>query len=230
MAPLTPSPEVLALGRALVTQLGLDDRNDLLARWMAHDIAAKMAIAEANPEDNALQTACAEAILRLWAHRSDFPLTKRPFVSLDPIVLTLARLDPDNETPLYYRPGPEPREASSKPLQAARAIDETARMLIGHLLGQAVRDAGDEAGRWADLAEAAENLTSDVRMARIVALLGDRAPSKSADRERERLTRRLKSLASFEKAARALRAELKAQLAALDEAADSGEASPSTPA
>lgn len=108
---MKPSPEILALAQALVDQLGVDDRRDLLSRWMAHDLAAKMIAAEAPDASADVQAACAEAVKALWARRAEFPDGKRPFEDLEGLADVVRRLDPEGVSPPILG-GPEPRGES----------------------------------------------------------------------------------------------------------------------
>ena len=64
------SDSVLALGKKIVDELGLDQSVDTLGRWMAHDLAEKMKDAEAATGGAREQkiSECSDAILKLWAH------------------------------------------------------------------------------------------------------------------------------------------------------------------
>jgi hypothetical protein len=149
------SSEVLDLGRAIVSELGLDERNDVLARWMAHDVAAKISAADAPDATEETRAACADAILKLWAHRRDWPEGKRPFEDLEAVLKTLERLDPGRDAPSYFRPPEVGRTETDKWLEAAERVDQMARVLISQCLQKAVTAAeGDEA--WADLANAVQ--------------------------------------------------------------------------
>src|ERR1700730_6997440 len=82
------SEKILALGRMLVEELGLEPSVDTLGRWMAHHIAelmdrVKMATGE---ECIRAENRCFEAILNLWKHRSQLPNGKRPFADLEAII------------------------------------------------------------------------------------------------------------------------------------------------
>jgi len=66
-----PWADVVGLGERIVTQLGLDDSDDTLGRWMAHRVAELIEQAERNDDEAKKQAS--ELILRLWARRSDWP-------------------------------------------------------------------------------------------------------------------------------------------------------------
>ena len=80
--------QVMALGRRLVCELGIEEATDTLGRWMAHYIAELMDVVENCPpeERGGAQRACFKAILELWSHRAEFPNGVRPFRELEPIL------------------------------------------------------------------------------------------------------------------------------------------------
>jgi hypothetical protein len=99
------SDAILALGRKLVEELGLEPSVDTLGRWMAHYIADLMAKAKnaTADEKGPAEKNCLEAILALWKHRAEMPNAKRPFEETESIVRAIQSLDPDEATPRYFR-------------------------------------------------------------------------------------------------------------------------------
>ena len=156
------SDSVLALGKKIVDELGLNQPVDTLSRWMAHYIAEKIedadtAIGEVRDRK---MSECSDAILKLWTHRSELPNGKRPFEDFEPIFRVLKSLDLDDTTPRYFR---EARSATDQHgedelvaqwLSIASEIDCTARMLIRYCLTIAARDAVDKSRDWVALSEA----------------------------------------------------------------------------
>lgn len=66
----------MSLGETIVQELGLENSNDTLGRWMAHRLAELMERAEQATEDADREAARKEAtdlVLRLWDHRSSWP-------------------------------------------------------------------------------------------------------------------------------------------------------------
>lgn len=215
MGPLKPSPEILALAQALVEQLGVDDRRDLLSRWMAHDLAAKMIAAEAPDASADVEAACAEAVKALWARRAEFPDGKRPFEDLEGLADVVRRLDPERSQPAYFR-RTEASEGQSDPwLAAAEHFDRGARVLVLTCLKEAAVRSGRKAGEWAHLAESAGLDAREIAFVRII--MGEAAePDAAKLREAERLKGLLETLAAFRKTAAAAAKEFRAQLAALE--------------
>lgn len=68
-----PWPDVVRLGQRIVRELGLENTNDTLGRWMAHRVAELMQKADeaSNDEEREkAQSECADLILRVWSRRS----------------------------------------------------------------------------------------------------------------------------------------------------------------
>ena len=135
-----------------------------LSRWMAHYIAEKIEDAETATDEarDRKMSECRDAILRLWAHRSELPNGKRPFEDFEPIFRVIESLDPDDTTPYYFR---QVRSAAKKNdedesttgwLDMASELDDAARALIRCCLVMAARDAVDKSRDWVTLAEAIE--------------------------------------------------------------------------
>lgn len=81
------------MGDRIVRELALDDSTDTLGRWMAHRVAELIDRGNKTTTDKARNKAAAEAtelILRLWAHRSNWPEGWPP----QSAVKVLAALDP----------------------------------------------------------------------------------------------------------------------------------------
>jgi hypothetical protein len=162
MAPSTRSEAVLELGKHLVQQLQLDESVDTLSRWLAHTLAEKITeIGQAPPDQKpTLQSEVIELILKLWAHRRDFPRGMRPFEELEDLARVLRQLDPEDKGPRYFSAATSQDTEAAAPeakawLQRALAIDNAARATIGYCLVAADGATPGDATQWADLAEAA---------------------------------------------------------------------------
>lgn len=155
------SERVLDLGQKLVEELGLVDSNDTLGRWMAHYVADLIAKAEAaaGGEKVRVQTETFDTILKLWKHRAEFPSGKRPFGELESVIRTVASLDPEDDTPRYYRMARPPKGETAdtsdqeKWLHLAEGLDYTAKVLVGYCLKEAAGAALDRSKEWVKLAE-----------------------------------------------------------------------------
>lgn len=161
---MVPSPMpkgILEIGRALIKELGLEPGDDTLCRWMAHYIAELIEGAEIAAEDDRPKklAKCSEIILALWQHRSELPNGKRPFEEFEPIFRAIESLDPDDDTPRYFRSirnssdKADVTAESKKWLELADDLDYAARMLIRYCLEQASQDAIDKTQKWVKLAK-----------------------------------------------------------------------------
>jgi hypothetical protein len=212
----------LELGQALIKELDLDRSVDTLSRWMAHHIAELIKAAEtAKPEARPSEAGkCADAILRLWEHRSHFPDGKRPFDDLEPILRAIESLGPTNERPRYF---PSARTAADetdqnaetrKWLELADGLDYSARILILHFITKAAQNALDKSKPWVALAEKAGFGDSiDLKIFHIIInernLLKEIKPDDSV---RSLLEDRIERLDNFIKLAESLVSDLHRQL------------------
>lgn len=212
------SSEALALGRALVEQLDLDERRDLLARWLANDIALKMEAADKPDATNETKQACADAIYALWRHRNVLPNGRRPFEDLEKVAQLLADLDPSNGRSYYYRPTKAPGEKEDKWLEAAQSFDRVARALITYCLQRAAIGQGLQPAEWVELADAA-GLEAPERLVVQIVLQGMKKeteqPAAELHRKADRLKELLGGVSLFRKASAVLAQEMRAELAAL---------------
>lgn len=152
------SKAVLELGKRLVTQLNLGD--DLLAQWMAHDIAARIDSVERAPEaPTSTRDECAKSILALWEHRNGLPPHLRAFRELEPLIRTLVALDVDKGGDNRYVPSVlrgaalDDEDAATKEwLELAFGLDYSARLLIQYALRSAGATAASEAEPWVEAA------------------------------------------------------------------------------
>jgi hypothetical protein len=104
----------LALGKHLVSELGLENSNDTLGRWMAHHVAEL--IAAAKEAKNKAQQAVAEeraveTILRLWEHRTTLPGQAYPLAQFREVLELLSKLTPA-ANPWYRQAGGERQQLS----------------------------------------------------------------------------------------------------------------------
>ena len=224
---------MLALGRKLVHELGLEPSTDTLGRWMAHHVAGLMVKTEtaADAERHAAEKECFEAILMLWKHQSALPHGLRPFRNLEPVIRAVASLDPEDEMPRIYRSARPPMDRLEDSgqrhlLELVDGIDYSAKVLIGLYLAEAAEAAIDQSQEWVELAK---GLGEDADVASIVLRfiternnLNDKPDLTNA--LRSRLADRLNRLKSFmghaEHAVTALASRLDALPPAPDDAGD----------
>ncbi len=209
----------LELGRKLTKELDLDQSVDTLGRWMAHYIAeliqdAENACAEERP---ARMQYCCDAILKIWKHRHTLSFGNRPFEELEPLLRTLESLDPDNDTPRYYRSvraatddAEETNEIESW-LEIVNGLDYSAKTLIRYFLTQAAQTTLNKSAEWVALAEAAGAEESAENLLVRMLSAEDRMlkASEPSDRERERIEDRIKRLEAFAGMAMELVSELR---------------------
>ncbi|HTF95301.1 MAG TPA: AVAST type 3 anti-phage protein Avs3b [Cellvibrio sp.] len=160
----------LELGKELVRELGLGQSVDTLGRWMAHHIAELMQDAENSDTDDrsSKMHVCSEAIYALWSHQHELPNGKKPFESLEPIKRALESLDPEDQTPRYFRAArsayDERQNKNSEAttwLKMADGFDYSAKLLIRYCLAEAAKTAIEKSEKWvvlADKAGAEENI------------------------------------------------------------------------
>lgn len=138
------------LGKAIVKELNLEPSVDTTARWMAHYIAEQIEITEHSTgiQKQEAEERCFETILKLWNHRSSFPRGSRPFENFEPILRTLARLDPESDRHFFFENRKEKKdgvpEEVQKWLDIADGIDEAARVWLKYVLEQAALAATDD--------------------------------------------------------------------------------------
>ena len=225
--------DVLALGRKLIGELGLEASTDTLGRWMAHHVAGLIASAETatGPKKHAAEKECFEAILALWKHRSALPRGVRPFEKLEPIIRAVASLDPEDETPRIYRSARPPMDGDEDPdqrqlLELVDGIDYSAKLLIGFYHSMAAEAGTDQSQEWVELVK---GIGDDADVARVVLRVVTspndvRKEPDVNDALRRLLAERLKRLRGFvglaENAATALASRLEALPPAPDDAGD----------
>ncbi len=102
-----------------------------------------------------------DAILDLWKHRHTLQNGKRPFEELEPFLRTLDSLDPEDNTPKYFRSaravadGAEENEETKYWLKLIDGLDYSAKVLIRYCLTQAAQTTLNKSAEWVALAEAA---------------------------------------------------------------------------
>ncbi|MCL7420602.1 MAG: hypothetical protein M8364_06835 [Methylobacter sp.] len=170
---------VIELGKALVKELEIEPGSDTLSRWLVHYIAELMVKLENAGEDqkSQLQQQCFESILTLWQHRSSFKSGHRPFESFEPILRTIAALDPENRNS-YYQFWNQ-RELDESVLsddvkqwtELAVGLDHAARTWIKFALDQATQHALDE--KTSSWLSKAKGLPQDQELEVIIQLAGE---------------------------------------------------------
>jgi hypothetical protein len=151
MEPSKHSEAVIALGKRLVEELGLEPGVDTLGRWMAHYIAELIKKAEEtgnSAERRMARKRCCEAILRLWKHRSSLPHGARPLANLESVLKAIENLR-GNKTP-WLRLAKKEVERTAGPWMAfAQVVEESGLRMcrLAVLMAIAERAFGKEK-RW----------------------------------------------------------------------------------
>lgn len=142
---------VLALGKRLVEELGLEPSVDTLGRWMAHYIAELIKRAEEtnNPAERRMaRKSCCETILRLWKHRSSLPHAARPLGNLESVLNAIENLR-KNKMPWLRLPKKEIESIAGPWMGYAQVVEEAGlrmcRMAV--LMAIAEKELGREK-RW----------------------------------------------------------------------------------
>lgn len=100
----------MALGRQIVSELGLEPGVDTLSKWMAHYIAELITDAESQTDPEAKrekETQAAGSISKLWQHRSKYDNRINPLHDLKPILQVLQTLDPNRNVLITNFGGPD---------------------------------------------------------------------------------------------------------------------------
>lgn len=144
MEPSKAPKDVLGLGRHLVRELGIEDRNNTLGRWMAHYLAELIDTSEngSTAEDRIqAQARATETILKIWEHRTSLPRNAYPLARYADILQVLQRLRPDDNPWAYLHPDSQARREHL----AASLFDRLTRLIIVLLWSRMPADIGDEA-------------------------------------------------------------------------------------
>lgn len=191
---------------------------------MAHYIAQLIVDAESCPpaEQPKRSEAAADAILRLWAHRSQLPNGTRPLESLEPILRSLESLDPESPRgrfshvwPRQAIPQADDEAEANKWLQAAISVDDSARTLMRSFLRQAAYAALDKTKEWVHLATEAG--LDDDRLTVIIKFIGDDGSDSQdvdgKDERRKQAESDIERLSKFAKMAENIAEMLRQQIA-----------------
>jgi len=121
---------VLELGKYLVEELGLQDSNNTLGRWIAHHVAELMAQIEKTKDKRIRREAeerAFELIVKLWSMREVLPAGANPIKKYDEALKGFRQLAPPD------RPWARVRGSERQDL-AIRVYDSARRLAIGILL------------------------------------------------------------------------------------------------
>jgi hypothetical protein len=122
----------LELGQYLVRELGFEDGDDTLGRWMSHHVAQLMdAVEHAATDDERIraQQAATETILKIWEHRAILPGKAYPLHTLKEVLPILKHLQPTNNPFDYVQSYHTPKRERL----AAELFDNLTRLIIALL-------------------------------------------------------------------------------------------------
>ena len=127
---------ILGLGKHLVRELGLEDGNDTLGRWMAHHVAELIVTAE-NDSSVAVRAKArkdaTDVILKLWERRVNLPGNAYPLAPYKHVLQVLDRLRPEENPFAYFD-----RHESKGDQLCAELFDNHARLIMSLLLMKVV--------------------------------------------------------------------------------------------
>lgn len=201
---------------------------DTLGRWMAHYIAELIQDAEkASPEEQPVKMkACCDAILNLWKHRHTLSNGTRPFEELEPLMRILESLNPEDDTPRYFRSvrdavgKTEEKDEMESWLNLIDDLDYSAKILIRYCLTQAAQNAIDKSAEWVSLAEAA-GADEGIEFPLIHMIWDEDSMSKESEpdaQEKKYLEERVKRLENFSKLALEVAADLRQKVSRINSA------------
>jgi hypothetical protein len=198
---------ILELGKRLVRELSIENTNDTLGRWLAHDLAELIEVFEsASPGEKGKERGeCIDAILRIWAHRNELPSGHRPLESFTSIYQTLQALDYSDPTPRYFRAARQRAKADNKDsgpqawLDCATSLDDGARILIRYCLVRAAETALNQESDWVKLAHDLTNVSDDdlrivIVLAKQARLLDENDPNAVERAELQKMIAKLERL------------------------------------
>jgi hypothetical protein len=153
MGPSKQLADVIALGKKIEQELGIEDDVDTLGRWMIHYIAELVDRAEkaSGDQQETIRRECAEFIIKLWTHRASLSVRRYPLESFDKIMAALIRLR--DERPYYFRGiNKEDKQKTSDNVQhwlkIAEEIDKIACDLVELCIEKAIGCAAEDEKKW----------------------------------------------------------------------------------
>lgn len=153
MVPSKQLADVIALGKKIEQELGIEDDVDTLGRWMIHYIAELIDRAENASSDRqeAIHRECAEFIIKLWTHRASLSVKPYPLESFDKVMAALLRLR--DERPYYFRgidkeETPHLSDEVQHWLKIAEEVDKVACDLVDLCIEKATGCAAEDEKKW----------------------------------------------------------------------------------
>ena len=129
---------MLEFGSLIAEDIGAKQENNITGKWIAHYLAEKIEAAKSDP---AIESECADLILKLWSSRRQFP-SGDPFGSYEKLLKGLKKLfssEPGISIAGYSSPPLRKGSPEEKWLQVAYEIDRQSRCLIASAVKEAVK-------------------------------------------------------------------------------------------
>lgn len=194
------SQEVINLGKAIITELGMEIDCNTPARWLVHYIAENIHKSEncQGEEKDVAERKCVDAIFKLWHHRSELPRGINPFTEFDSVFRGLSRLGNSSQKPYFnefsqfnHQIEPEETAESKQWVDIAISIDKAAKTLVSE---------GFELAANAALTEKSKNILSlapegsgdDIQI--MLNLLTNKDPNKSSDEKVKKIQLKIQSI------------------------------------
>lgn len=138
--------EIINLGKAIITELGMEIDCNTPARWLVHYIAENIHKSENSQgeEKESAERKCVDAIIKLWHHRSELPRGINPFSEFDSVFRGLSRLDKSSQKPYFnefsqfdHQIVPEETAECKQWVDIAISIDKVAKELVSESFNSA---------------------------------------------------------------------------------------------
>lgn len=138
--------EIINLGKAIITELGMEIDCNTPARWLVHYIAENIHKSENSQgeEKESAERKCVDAIFKLWHHRSELPRGINPFTEFDSVFRGLSRLDNSSQKPYFnefsqfdHEVNQDESHESKQWVDIAISIDKVAKELVSESFNSA---------------------------------------------------------------------------------------------
>lgn len=128
---------MLEFGSLIAEDIGARQENNITGKWIAHYLAEKIEAAKSDP---AIESECADLILKLWSSRRQFP-SGNPFGSYEKLIDGLKELFSGKPriSIAGYSPSLRKDSPEEKWLQVAYEINRQSRYLIASAVKEAVK-------------------------------------------------------------------------------------------
>ncbi|WP_224973721.1 hypothetical protein [Acinetobacter oleivorans] len=148
---------LIELGKKLIEEFGLRDRNDTISKWMLHYLAELFQDYNQNTDlskKEKLDLEIQAVIFKLWEHRYNLSNTQSYLKDTSSLLLTLKKLNLDSDEALYsslssFPPLPDSTDPNDPNywFNQSLMIDKASKFLIRKFLfvgGQISREKGQE--------------------------------------------------------------------------------------